>query len=159
MDAWGMILMCLDLITITVPPALPTCLSIGISFAMQRLKKSKIFCISPNKVNVAGKVKIMCFDKTGTLTEDGLNMYGVRPISIKNDKINFGYLSKAPANLWQMNKKVVKPQLSEEQAKTCQDLLDFGDLDNLFVEIMASCHSLTQVQNKLIGDPLEIIMF
>lgn len=34
MDVWGMILMCLDLITITVPPALPTCLSIGISFAM-----------------------------------------------------------------------------------------------------------------------------
>jgi cation-transporting ATPase 13A3/4/5 len=27
----------LDLITITVPPALPTCLSIGISFALSRL--------------------------------------------------------------------------------------------------------------------------
>lgn len=34
MDVWGMILMCLDLITITVPPALPTCLSIGISFSI-----------------------------------------------------------------------------------------------------------------------------
>jgi cation-transporting ATPase 13A3/4/5 len=28
---------CLDLVTITVPPALPTCLSIGISMAMSRL--------------------------------------------------------------------------------------------------------------------------
>lgn len=51
----------------------------------------------------------MCFDKTGTLTEDGLNMYGVRPIKIKDGKVHFGYLSKTPANLWQMNKKIVKP--------------------------------------------------
>lgn len=69
-----------DLVTITVPPALPTCLSIGVSFALARMAKKQIFCISPNKVNVAGKVTIMCFDKTGTLTEDGLDLYGVRTI-------------------------------------------------------------------------------
>lgn len=34
MNIFGLLLRCLDLITITVPPALPTCLSIGISFAM-----------------------------------------------------------------------------------------------------------------------------
>lgn len=33
-----MILDSLDLVTVTVPPALPTCLSIGISFAISRLK-------------------------------------------------------------------------------------------------------------------------
>lgn len=49
-----MILNSLDLITVTVPPALPTCLSIGISFAMSRLKSYNIFCISPPKVNIAG---------------------------------------------------------------------------------------------------------
>ena len=37
----------LDLITITVPPALPTCMSIGIIIAINTLKKSHIFCISP----------------------------------------------------------------------------------------------------------------
>jgi len=71
----------LDLITITVPPALPTCLSIGISFALARLSKKRIYCISPNRVIVAGKITIMCFDKTGTLTEDGLDLYGVRPVT------------------------------------------------------------------------------
>ena len=32
---------------------------------------------STDRVNLCGKVKLVCFDKTGTLTEDGMNMYGV----------------------------------------------------------------------------------
>jgi len=62
----------LDLITITVPPALPATMSVGVAFAIQRLKRSKIFCISPPRVNVSGRIQIMVFDKTGTLTEDCL---------------------------------------------------------------------------------------
>lgn len=31
----------------------------------------------PYRVNLCGKVKLVCFDKTGTLTEDGMNMYGI----------------------------------------------------------------------------------
>lgn len=62
----------LDLITVSVPPALPATMSVGISFAISRLKKKQIFCISPPRVNVSGMIQIMVFDKTGTLTEDGL---------------------------------------------------------------------------------------
>lgn len=68
----------LDLITITVPPALPAAMTIGTIFALNRLKKKNIFCISPPRVNVAGRVSLMVFDKTGTLTEDGLEVYGCR---------------------------------------------------------------------------------
>jgi P-type E1-E2 ATPase len=32
------------------------------------------------RVNVGGKLDIVCFDKTGTLTEDGLDVLGVRVI-------------------------------------------------------------------------------
>lgn len=71
------ILRALDIITIVVPPALPATLTIGTSFALSRLKKRDIFCISPTRVNVGGKLDILCFDKTGTLTEDGLDVYGV----------------------------------------------------------------------------------
>ncbi len=39
----------LDLITIIVPPALPATLSIGMNFALSRLKKKNIFCISPQR--------------------------------------------------------------------------------------------------------------
>lgn len=62
----------LDLITIAVPPILPSAMTIGTIYAINRLKRSKIFCISPPKVNVCGRVNLMVFDKTGTLTEDGL---------------------------------------------------------------------------------------
>ncbi|XP_050414163.1 polyamine-transporting ATPase 13A3 isoform X2 [Patella vulgata] len=74
------ILRCLDLVTITVPPALPAALAVGVVFAQMRLKKSSIFCISPNCINISGAVNAVCFDKTGTLTEDGLEMRGVIPV-------------------------------------------------------------------------------
>ena len=44
----------LDLITVTVPPALPAAMSCGIVFAINRLKKVDIFCISPPRINMAG---------------------------------------------------------------------------------------------------------
>ena len=71
------VLRALDIITIVVPPALPATLTIGTSFALARLKKKNVFCIAPTRVNVGGKLDILCFDKTGTLTEDGLDVYGV----------------------------------------------------------------------------------
>ncbi len=45
----------LDLITVVVPPALPATMSIGISFAINRLRNVGIFCISPNRVIIEGK--------------------------------------------------------------------------------------------------------
>ena len=61
-----------------VPPALPAAMTVGTYYAQNRLKKTKIFCISPQRINVCGKLKLVCFDKTGTLTEDGLDLYGVQ---------------------------------------------------------------------------------
>jgi cation-transporting ATPase 13A2 len=68
----------LDLITITVPPALPAAMTVGTLFALARLKKRRIYCISPPRVNVVGRVNMIVFDKTGTLTEDGLQVFGFR---------------------------------------------------------------------------------
>ncbi|CAB4425371.1 unnamed protein product [Rhizophagus irregularis] len=45
----------INLITIVVPPALPTTMSIGTSFSLARLRKAQIFCISPARVNIGGK--------------------------------------------------------------------------------------------------------
>lgn len=53
-------------------------MAIGTSFAISRLKKSSIFCISPPRVNICGKIDMMCFDKTGTLTQEGLDVLGFR---------------------------------------------------------------------------------
>jgi cation-transporting P-type ATPase 13A2 len=71
------IIKALSLVTITVPPALPAAMSIGIVFALARLRRNKIYCIAPQRINVAGRVKTIVFDKTGTLTEDSLKFSGV----------------------------------------------------------------------------------
>lgn len=88
-----MFLRILDLITVTVPPALPACMAAGIAFAISRLKKERIFCISPNRVNVAGRIDMMVFDKTGTLTEDGMDLMGVQVV---NENMEMNELTEGP---------------------------------------------------------------
>ena len=51
-------------------------MTVGTVYAQSRLKKQLIYCISPPRINIAGKLKLICFDKTGTLTEDGLDVWG-----------------------------------------------------------------------------------
>ncbi|BFZ23149.1 hypothetical protein BsWGS_26187 [Bradybaena similaris] len=74
------VLRVLDIVTIIVPPALPAAMTVGTVYAQSRLKKSKIFCISPPRINFCGRINVFCFDKTGTLTEDGLDLWGVVPV-------------------------------------------------------------------------------
>ena len=75
----------LDVFTITVPPALPAAMAVGVIFAGNRLKSQKIFCISPSKINVGGRVNFLVFDKTGTLTEEGLKTKGFRGVKQLKD--------------------------------------------------------------------------
>uniref|UniRef100_A0A3P9IIQ1 Polyamine-transporting ATPase 13A2 n=1 Tax=Oryzias latipes TaxID=8090 RepID=A0A3P9IIQ1_ORYLA len=72
-----LIIRSLDVVTIAVPPALPAAITTGTIYAQSRLKNRGIFCISPPRINVCGKVSLFCFDKTGTLTEEGLDVWGV----------------------------------------------------------------------------------
>jgi len=143
--AWHLIIVrALDLITIVVPPALPATLTIGMNFALSRLKKQQIFCISPQRVNVAGKLDVVCFDKTGTLTEDGLDVLGVR--LVQHPAIRFGdILSEAPELL---------PPASYDRDPTVNYRVNKNML-----HAMATCHSLRLVDDELIGDPLDLKMF
>ncbi|KKZ63182.1 hypothetical protein EMCG_02478 [[Emmonsia] crescens] len=134
----------LDLITIVVPPALPATLSIGTNFALSRLKKEKIFCISPQRVNVGGKLNVVCFDKTGTLTEDGLDVLGVRVI--RQPDLRFSDLLPESSS--------ILPHQSYERDPT----VDYH-ANRQILYTMATCHSLRMVDGELIGDPLDVKMF
>ncbi|KAL2163138.1 hypothetical protein VTH06DRAFT_6974 [Thermothelomyces fergusii] len=142
---WHLIVIrALDLITIVVPPALPATLTIGTSFALGRLKKKQIFCISPQRVNVGGKLNLMCFDKTGTLTEEGLDILGVRVVSRADNR--FSKLLASPQDL------VRDPNTGPE---------DKGERDTRTATLyaMATCHSLRTVDGQPVGDPLDLKMF
>ncbi|XP_048107849.1 polyamine-transporting ATPase 13A3 isoform X2 [Alosa alosa] len=119
----------LDIITITVPPALPAAMTAGIVYAQRRLKRIGIFCISPQRINICGQLNLVCFDKTGTLTEDGLDLWGVQRVENKS------FL------------------LSEENPYK-ESLVKSS-----FVACMAACHSLTKIEGQISGDPLDLKMF
>ncbi|XP_041695692.1 polyamine-transporting ATPase 13A3 isoform X1 [Coregonus clupeaformis] len=119
----------LDIITITVPPALPAAMTAGIVYAQRRLKRIGIFCISPQRINICGQLNLVCFDKTGTLTEDGLDLWGVQ-------RVENGTFHLSEDNAYKES--LVKSQ---------------------FVACMATCHSLTKIDGQLSGDPLDLKMF
>lgn len=140
-----MILRALDIITIVVPPALPATLTIGTTFAVNRLKNKQIFCIAPTRINIGGKLDIACFDKTGTLTEDGLDILGVH--STKNAE---------------GRKEIVFEELFESVDQLNTDLQQSTHQtlsDKFLLGCMASCHSLRFIDDKLVGDPLDVKMF
>lgn len=143
--SWHLIIVrALDLITIVVPPALPATLTIGINFAISRLKKRQIFCISPQRVNVGGKLDIMCFDKTGTLTEEGLDVLGVRVVS--PERRTFEDL-------------VTTADALVSDPNTAPHAKDAERTHRAVLYTMATCHSLREVNDELVGDPLDLKMF
>jgi cation-transporting P-type ATPase 13A2 len=70
---------CLNMFTLTVPPALPVALTVGTYFAVLRLKQSNVFCLHPQRVNLGARIKTFVFDKTGTLTKDTISILGILP--------------------------------------------------------------------------------
>ncbi|KAJ8707416.1 hypothetical protein PYW08_010668 [Mythimna loreyi] len=122
----------LDIITIVIPPALPAAMTVGRLYAVARLKRARVACLNTRAVNVSGSLDCVCFDKTGTLTEDGLDMWGVVAVSGATSPPRLG-----------------RPQRDPRQ---------LNELHPLKLA-MASCHSLTLLDNELAGDPLDLKMF
>ncbi|KAI0224541.1 hypothetical protein L0F63_006932 [Massospora cicadina] len=121
----------LDLFTVTIPPALPATMSVGVSFALSRLKDKGVFCIAPTRINVSGRVDLVCFDKTGTLTEEGLDVLGAQDVSQKQ-------LGKLQTDA---------PALSTPSG-----------LPLSLLHCMAACHNIKVVAGERIGDTLDLRM-
>lgn len=111
-------------------------MSIGTSFAIARLRKNNIFCISPNRVNIGGKVNLVCFDKTGTLTEEGLDVLGVRSVDRTNKQFT---------------------ELHEDVENV--PIIGAADTKTPLIHALATCHGLKLVNGEIIGDPLDLRMF
>jgi cation-transporting ATPase 13A2 len=144
----------LDLVTTTVPPSLPACIGIGISYALSRLKARGIICINRERVNLAGRVNMICFDKTGTLTEDHLDIYGFRPVKLSQGLFAFDAFRESLDRLCDESYNHYKNKM-----KKGGHLDKSKEVKSLFVECLTSCHSITEVDGKLIGDPIDVRMF
>jgi cation-transporting ATPase 13A2 len=131
-DSEEIALRSLDVLTISVPPALPAALSVATTFAIARLKRRKIFCTSPQRINVAGMITAVVFDKTGTLTEEGLSVLGVC--------------------------EATEEKSFEEAVKQFEEMEIPTKAVN-FREALTTTHDLNTFEGKLLGEPLEAAMF
>ena len=75
------------------------------------------------------RTSLLFFFQTGTLTEDGLDMWGVIPVG---EDRKFEAVVRNPSEL---------------------------PPERHFTIAMATCHSLTIIENELVGDPLDLKMF
>ena len=140
-----MILKFWNIVTIAVPPALPAAMSAGIVYSLFRLNKGKIYSISPDTINTAGRVKTLVFDKTGTLTEDTLN---------------FSKLVGVVENKFLDEVEEVSSLFSHENIKLeSAEGKQYQFAVQKCIEWMATCHSIAKVGEHFIGDPLDVEMF
>ena len=151
-----LILRFFELFTSAVPPSLPTCLSLGMSYSLYRLKKHDIFCINRERVNLLGTINTIVFDKTGTLTENFLDINGFIP-TIFNNKLNkfqFDEFSSTSKNYYKN---------IEDYLKIKKDNKSYAnqnkDLIKSYFECLTCCHCLSIINNKIIGDPIDEKMF
>lgn len=108
-----------------MPPELPMELSLAVNYSMIELMKKAIFITEPFRIPLAGGVTVCCFDKTGTLTSNDLLIKGCASVP-------------GAQNLSEIT--------SIDQAVQANKYTS---------TIIAGCHSLSNVNGKIIGDPLE----
>eukprot|EP01017_Pseudomicrothorax_dubius_P041257 TRINITY_DN6576_c0_g1_i4.p1 TRINITY_DN6576_c0_g1~~TRINITY_DN6576_c0_g1_i4.p1 ORF type:complete len:1003 (+),score=223.32 TRINITY_DN6576_c0_g1_i4:478-3486(+) len=137
----------LEVITVAVPPGLPAILGVGSSISLARLVAKRIYCTSPPRIAVSGKVNVIAFDKTGTLTQEGLDVFGLR-FSYQNmtdERPRFYGLIQDIRVLNQHLPRDDGAWLSKTPAR-------------LAVEAMATCHALTRIAGETVGDVLDVKM-
>ncbi|CCI46489.1 unnamed protein product [Albugo candida] len=120
-----LLLRCILIITSVIPAELPMQTAMAVNSALLSLVKLSIFCTEPFRISLAGKVDICLFDKTGTLTTDQLTAIGV----------------------------VCDDEISRSKDIVGHVPMATASLDTSLV--LAGCHSLVQIDGKLIGDPVE----
>ena len=151
----------LDLITIVIPPTLPLSLSLGTFYYQYSLLNKSVSCSGVYRLMASGKINKLIFDKTGTLTEEDLELYGyissikkdgnlILDSKEKNSKLYLTYLFQYYKNYYHnllinQNNNIIK-----------------NDKDNTityFMECLATCHSVTKINDENKGNSIDIKIF
>jgi cation-transporting ATPase 13A3/4/5 len=115
-----------------VSPLLPAMLLIGQTIGARRLAAKDINCLQVRRVLLAGKVSVACFDKTGTLTKQGLQFNDAQAIH--------------------SSKHTGLPSFSRSHREVSK-------LPHLIQVALASAHSVTMLEGKAVGNPVDLEMF
>ena len=123
---YELVLRCVLILTSVVPPELPMQAALAVNTALMSLWKAQVFCTEPFRIPYAGKVDTVLLDKTGTITSDQLMAVGVSSCDASG--------------------------LNSSLQDSLIPMKDAG-IDIKYV--LAGCHSIVDIDGKLVGDPIE----
>ena len=155
LDTKNIILFFLDNLTTAIPISLAGCVKICITHSLARLKRLEIYSVSRESMTTLGSINLIIFDKTGTLTEEQVEIRGYLPVKYNNTKKQFEFSSymKDVTNCTKLIVSHYKKKINVPNFKHIDN-----DLKQLYIECLATCHNLTIVKGKIIGDPIDVKM-
>jgi len=143
-----LLLKCVIILTSVVPQHLPLQMAIAVNTALMALMKAGIFCTEPFRVPIAGKVKHCLFDKTGTYTHTHQRRVG----TLTTDQLIAVGVINATRKKRQQNS---SPKTTKNWKREL-GLLATNQADMNAQLVLSSCHSIVSVDDKLVGDPIEL---
>ena len=155
LDAKNIILFFLDNLTTAIPISLAGCIKISITHSLARLKKLDIYSISRETLTSLGSVNLIVFDKTGTLTEEQVEIKGYLPVKYNIEQKKFEF-SNYMNEIQSCSKTIVSHYKKKINVPNYKNI--DNDLKQIYVECLSTCHDLTTVKGKIIGDPIDIKM-
>jgi len=136
---YELLLRCVFILTTVVPPELPMQTALAVNTSLMALHKAGVFCTEPYRIPMAGKLDSCLFDKTGTLTTDKLVAQGI--VGWQGSAVTPATSPSDGAGTAPAKPRALQP-MSAANLECCL--------------VLAGCHSLLEVDGKLVGDPIEV---
>uniref|UniRef100_K3WTC0 P-type ATPase A domain-containing protein n=1 Tax=Globisporangium ultimum (strain ATCC 200006 / CBS 805.95 / DAOM BR144) TaxID=431595 RepID=K3WTC0_GLOUD len=135
------------MLSAVVNPLIPVVVTIGQVNGMKRLQRRGIFCLNPERIALCGKVRVFAFDKTGTITKEGLDYRGCLPVQLTSERRSNSSQSSSTSM-------PPVPRFSAELSDVSS-----AELNPLMKFALASCHAVGYMDDKLVGNEVELKMF
>ena len=173
----------LDLLAMALPSSLPLALTLGTFYYQYSLINKQISCSGVYRLMAAGKINKMIFDKTGTLTEEDLELHGyissvkkgdylILDSREKNSKLYLSNLCEYYKN--EFHNRIIAKNINENSLEKKEENIEDNltekeneekskdDIDNTityFMECLATCHSVTKINDENKGNSIDIKIF